>query len=508
MDTSAQVWVLGAGSMGSGIAQVAALAGHPVCLYDTHPAAVERGIAAIRADLDGAVTRGRLGADQRDAALARIRPCDLLEDGAGSAIVVEAIIEDLSAKQQLLRAVEAVAAADALLLTNTSSISVTAIASALQCPQRVAGWHFFNPPARMKLVEIIPGMRTTPEVVQTLRDLTAAWGKTPVVAPNAPGFIVNRVARPFYAEAWRLLAERAAPAEAIDALARQAGGFALGPFALMDLIGHDVNLAVTRSVFEATGFDPRYAPHLGQQELVRAGRLGRKSGSGVYTYGAGAAGAPAPATVEPAGTFPVVRHAPDLRLLEPLRARLQAAGVTLEPDPSLPHDTLAVGGSIVALTDGRTAAHRARVVRNGDFAPGFILLDLALDFATAPLLGATASGDAQAHLPLFAAALGAAGVKLVELADVAGLVVMRTVCALVNEAADLASWNVVAPADIDLAMRLGTAYPRGPLVWGESLGAPLVRTVLSNLFAHYGDPRYRIAPRLSAAFWNGDPIDV
>lgn len=499
-----RVWVLGAGSMGGAIAQLAAQAGHDVCLYDAQPQALERALAAIAADLDAAVGRGRLNPDQRRQVLDRIRPSADLDDGRGSAIVIEAIVEDLGAKQELLRRVESLVGDDALLLSNTSSLSVTAIAATLARPQRAAGWHFFNPAVRMKLVEIIPGMQTDPALVDALRALSQTWGKTAVVAPNVPGFIVNRVARPYYAESWRLLAERAAPAPAIDALLRQAGGFALGPFELMDLIGHDVNLAVTQSVFQGTGFDPRYAPSLIQQELVRAGRLGRKTGHGVYRHGADAPSTQGVATTSPAAAVPVVRHAPDMGLLAPLVERLRTAGIGLEQDPRLLQETLAVGTSNVALTDGRTAAHRA----GAQAGRGLILLDLALDFARAPLLGATASAAGRSDLALLAAALHVAGVRLVELADVAGLVVTRVVGTLVNEAADLASWNAVRAADIDLAMQLGTAYPRGPLAWGQSLGAQRVHALLRHLFDHYGDARYRIAPRLSEACWSGAALDA
>ncbi len=499
-----RVWVLGAGSMGAGIAQLAAQVGHAVCLYDTRQPALEHALSAIGADLDGTVSRGKMPLEQRHAVFERIQVSTDIEFGRGSGIVIEAIIEDLVAKQELLGRVEALVADDALLLSNTSSLSITAIAAALHRPQRVAGWHFFNPAVRMKLVEIIPGMQTDPSLVQTLRALSQAWGKTPVVAPNGPGFIVNRVARPYYAEAWRLLAEGAAPAAAIDALLRQCGSFALGPFELMDLIGHDVNLAVTDSVFRSTGYDSRYAPALTQQELVRAGRLGRKSGNGVYHHGDGATTMPEVETVKPATAVPTVRYAPVLKSLAPLVDRLRQAGVALVSDPQLPEDALAVGDATVMLTDGRIAAQRAAK----ESRPALILLDLALDFARTPLLGASATSAARPDLAALAAALAQTGVKLVELADVAGLVVARIVATLVNEAADLASWNAVRAADIDLAMQLGTAYPRGPLAWGQVLGAARVHALLHNLFDHYGDFRYRAAPRLSAARWTGVALDA
>lgn len=504
MTARSRVWVLGAGSMGAGIAQLAAQAGHAVCLYDTRAPALERALSAIAADLDGAVSRGKLSPEQRQAIFERIQPTNDIESGRGSGIVIEAITEDLSAKQELLGSVQAFVADDALLLSNTSSLSITAIAAALHRPQRVAGWHFFNPAVRMKLVEIIPGLQTDSSVVETLRTLSQEWGKTPVVAPNGPGFIVNRVARPYYAEAWRLLAEGAAPAAAIDALLRQCGGFALGPFELMDLIGHDINLAVTESVFRSTGYDSRYAPALMQQELVRAGRLGRKSGNGVYQYRDGATTVPEVEATKPANVLPMVRYAAVLKSLAPLVDRLRQAGVALVLDPLLPEDALGVGAATVVLTDGRIAAQRAAE----ESCPSLILLDLALDFASTPLLGACATDAARSDLAVLAAALAMTGLKLIELADVAGLVVARIVAMLVNEAADLASWNAVRAADIDLAMRLGTAYPRGPLAWGRTLGPARVHALLHNLFDHYGDFRYRAAPRLSAARWTGAALDA
>ena len=227
---------------------------------------------------------------------------------AGCGLAVEAIIEKLDAKKALFAQLEALLGERAVLATNTSSISITAVAQGLQHPERVIGWHFFNPVTRMKLVEVIRGVETDPALAQAMHALSKAWGKTSVDAPNAPGFIVNRVARPYYAEALRLLAERIAAPEAIDRLLREAGGFAMGPFELIDLIGADVNLSVTESVFAATAWDSRYAPNIIQQELVRAGRFGRKSGRGFYDYRDGAK-PPRPAVVAPAALPPGVHPA-------------------------------------------------------------------------------------------------------------------------------------------------------------------------------------------------------
>jgi 3-hydroxybutyryl-CoA dehydrogenase len=486
------VAVIGAGSMGAGIAQLAAQSGHAVRLHDAQAGAAAAALTRIGADLDGAVKRGKLDAAERDAVHGRITVADSIAALAGCGLVVEAIVEKLEVKRQVFAQLEAALGPDAVLATNTSSISITAVAQGLQRPQRLIGWHFFNPATRMKLVEVIAGVETDPALVPALHALSKAWGKTSVDAPNAPGFIVNRVARPYYAEGLRLLAERIAPAPAIDRLMREAGGFALGPFELMDLIGLDVNLSVSESVFQATAYDPRYAPHLIQQELVRSGRFGRKSGRGFYAYGKDVA-APVVATVAPADGNGTLDVAAEAGLLAPLVERLLGAGVHIVRRTDLPAETLAIGDLRIALTDGRTAAQRSADSDSG----ALILLDLARDFSTTTTLGATASPAAAARLPALAGLLQAAKIALIELDDVAGLALMRIVCCLANEGADVMTWTGTTAKDIDTSMVLGTAYPMGPLAWADALGAARVATVLANLQTHYGEVRYRRAPRLA-----------
>ncbi|MGV7209407.1 3-hydroxyacyl-CoA dehydrogenase [Oxalobacteraceae bacterium A2-2] len=279
------VGVVGSGAMGAGIAQVAAASGHTVRLYDQRPEAVDRALADIGRAYGKLVEKQRMGAAEAQAALARLLPAVRLADLADAAMVVEAIVEKLEAKHALFSELETVVADDCLLATNTSSISVTAIAAGLRRPERVVGMHFFNPVPLMALVEVVSGLATEAAVAATVHDTATAWGKTPVHAQSTPGFIVNRLARPFYAEGWRLLSERAGDAATIDAVMRETGGFRMGPFELMDLIGHDVNFSVTESVFNACFHDPRFTPSVLQRELVNAGFLGRKSGRGCYAYG-------------------------------------------------------------------------------------------------------------------------------------------------------------------------------------------------------------------------------
>ena len=287
------VGVIGAGAMGSGIAQVAAAAGHRVILGDVNPAAVAKGRASIAKSVARQVELGRMDPTPAAALQARIADAGDLAGGyaafAECGLVIEAVAEDLSVKRALFAALERVVRDDCMLATNTSSLSVAAIASACTRADRVVGIHFFNPAPVMPLVEIVPAITTAPEVGDAARALVAEWGKTVVVASDTPGFIVNRIARPFYSESLRQLEEGIADAATIDWAMREIGGFRMGPFELMDLIGNDVNYAVTMSVFEAFFFDPRFRPALTQRRLVEAGRFGRKSGRGYYDYADGVA---------------------------------------------------------------------------------------------------------------------------------------------------------------------------------------------------------------------------
>jgi 3-hydroxybutyryl-CoA dehydrogenase len=290
------VGVLGAGTMGAGIAQVAATAGHPVHLMDASASAIERARTDLRRLLDRQVAKNRLSTTDADAIFGRVSfhagtdPAPFAPAG----IVIEAIIEQLEAKRQAFLRIEQVVSPATLLATNTSSLSVTAVAGALVHPERVVGIHFFNPAPLMPLVEVVPGHRTSPTVTDAAAALVRRWDKTVVIARDTPGFIVNRVARPFYGEALRILEEQIADAATVDWAMREIGGFRMGPFELMDLIGNDVNFSVTRSVFEAFFGDPRYRPSITQQRMVEAGLLGRKSGRGYFSH---AADAPPPEPV-------------------------------------------------------------------------------------------------------------------------------------------------------------------------------------------------------------------
>lgn len=278
------VAVIGAGAMGSGIAQVAATAGHPVALVDAVTGAVEEAVARIIASLQRQEAKGRISSAQLEEIVERITPVESVAGLPPCGLVVEAVREDLETKRALFTRVAASQPADAILATNTSSLDITAIAAGIPGPGRVIGLHFFNPPAAMRLVEVVGGAESAAEVLEAATELVRAWGKAPVRCTSTPGFIVNRVARPFYGEAQRMLMDGVADAATLDAAVRSAG-FRMGPLELTDFIGQDVNLAVGTSVWEQTGRDPRYEPTALQQQLVAAGHLGRKSGQGVYRYG-------------------------------------------------------------------------------------------------------------------------------------------------------------------------------------------------------------------------------
>ncbi len=486
LPTTRAVGVIGAGTMGAGIAQVAAAAGHPVVLFDTASGAVERGIGQTAAGLDKLVARGRMQAGDRDALLERIRPADNIEQLAGCALVIEAVVEKLEIKQDLFRALEDICRDDTILATNTSSLSVTAIGAALSRPGRLVGMHFFNPAPIMKLVEVVSGLDTDAGVAARVFDTATAWGKHAVHARSTPGFIVNRVARPFYGEALRLLEERAADIAVLDRVMRDAGGFRMGPFELMDLIGIDVNYAVSCSVYDAFYQDPRFVPSLEQKQRVDAGRLGRKSGHGFYDYDGQAD--TARATPAPPADAPPSVAAGDLPdFAAPLLERIAASGIAVDRDDDA-MGIIRVPGAVLAVTDGRTATRRAVEDVHDDL----VLVDLCLDYGAATSVAVAASMNAgPAALRAITGLLQAAGLAAYPVSDTPGLVVMRLVSMLANEACEAVLAGVCDAAGVDTAMKSGVNYPRGPLAWADAVGADTVLTVLNHLQQGYGSDRYR-----------------
>ena len=326
-----------------------------------------------------------------------------------------------------------------------------------------------------------------------------------MLASSTPGFIVNRCARPFYGEAWRLLSERAATPATIDAVMREAAGFRMGPFELMDLIGHDVNFAVTTSVWTACHGDPRYTPSVLQRELVDAGFHGRKTKRGIYDYTESAA-RPVAATAPTCAAPSRIVARGDLGIAAALTERIAKSGVVLETAPAdsrFPDGVLDVAGTLLAPTDGRTATARAKDIGVADL----VMFDLAGDYATCARLAiacADTCGDAARDWAI--GTLQSAGIAVSPIDDVAGLVVMRTVAMLANEAADAIMQGVASVQDVDVAMQKGVNYPRGPVEWADAIGVARVRNVLANLRNHYGEERYRISPLIERRHTSGRPL--
>jgi 3-hydroxybutyryl-CoA dehydrogenase len=491
------VLVVGAGIMGAGIAQTAAQAGHAVLLFDVREGAARDAKAKLAATFDSLVGKGKLTSEAAQTTLARIEPLNKIEGAANAGLVVEAIVENLDVKRALFKQLEGIVADDTILATNTSSISVTAIANGLQHPGRLVGMHFFNPAPLMKLVEVVSGLHTDPAIAETIFELGTQWGKTPVHAKSTPGFIVNRIARPFYAETLALLQEQAATPQVLDACIK-AAGFRMGPCELMDLIGHDTNFAVTNSVYEANFFDKRYVPSLVQKEMVDGGLFGRKSGRGFYRYPDGATALPVALHDAPATAREITVHG-DSAIADFLE---RAAAKALEPQgwgPARVRDSAWTGLSIdharLVLTDGRTAGEMAAVLGVQDVA----VFDRPLVLPAPPgsaLAFAVASRASAAWRTQADAWLAALGFAPLPVADAPGLVVARTVGMLINEAADAVQQGVCNEAAADAAMKLGVNYPRGPFEWLSQWSAREVIALLDALDHHYRGERYRASPWL------------
>ncbi|WP_151477218.1 3-hydroxyacyl-CoA dehydrogenase [Streptomyces albicerus] len=486
LDLAGPVAVVGTGTMGQGIAQVALVAGHPVRLYDAVPGRARSAAEAIGARIDRLVEKDRLTGAERDAARARLRPAESLSELADSGLVVEAVLERLDVKQQLMRELEEIVADDCLLATNTSSLSVTAIGGALRNPGRFVGLHFFNPAPLLPLVEVVSGFATDVTSATRAYEMARAWGKTPVACADTPGFIVNRIARPFYAEAFAVYEAQAADPATIDAILRESGGFRMGAFELTDLIGQDVNESVTRSVWEAFFQDVRFTPSLAQRRLVESGRHGRKTGHGWYDYGDDGE-RPEPHTAEKVRPPAYVVAEGDLGPASELLALIREAGIQVREDEE-DHGTRLVlpSGGQLALADGQTAVEFRDVV----------YFDLALDYRRATRIALSHSQDTQTQTLAEATGLfQALGKDVSVIGDVPGLIVARTVARIVDLAHDAVAKGVATEEDIDTAMRLGVNYPLGPFEWSRRLGRSWAYDVLDDL--HMRDPSGRYAPSLA-----------
>ena len=480
--------IAGAGAMGRGIAQIAAQAGIRVLLFDLAPGAAAKAQEAIAATLAGLAAKGKLAPEAAEAAAARIEAAAGLESFANCQVVVEAIVEKLEAKRDLFRQLEHIVGERCILASNTSSLSVTEIAAALRLPGRVAGFHFFNPVPLMKVVEVVDALLTEPWAGDALTALARRLGHTPVRAKDTPGFIVNHAGRGYVTEALRLLGENVAEFHVIDAILRGAVGFRMGPFELLDLTGLDVSQPVMESIYRQYYEEPRYRPSALAAQRLAGGLLGRKSGRGFYAYEGGKPQAfalpPVPSARPPRVWVSDARP----ELAARVGALVDRLGGALEKSRS-PQD-----GDLVVVTPlGEDAS--ACVAREGlDPARSVALdalfgLDAHRTLMTTPLTSAAARDEAHG---LF----GADGVPVSVVRDSAGLVAQRVVAHIVNIGCDIAQQAIASPEDIDRAVALGLAYPKGPLAMGDAVGAATVLAILDNLQALSGDPRYRASPWL------------
>lgn len=494
--------VVGAGTMGAGIAQLAAANGCEVLLFDLSADALEQAMTKMMASLDKLVARGKFTADEVSALRQRIALVTDLSALAGADIVIEAIVEDLAIKRKLFAELETLVSQDTVLASNTSSLSISALAQGMAQPERFVGMHFFNPAPVMKLVEVVAGIDSEPSRIAAVKELAASWGKVAVVAKSTPGFIVNRVARPYYAEALRLTEEGFGEPAKIDAVLTACGGFRMGPFTLMDLIGHDVNYAVTSSVHQAFYGDSWFTPSLVQKDLVDAGHLGRKTGKGFFSYGDGSAFAVDPKAFchRPGdAAIGLVQLSEHEGALAPLFTRIRAAYPSADTchGEELPAIQLDHQLGIV-FADGRTAAQLQDSTSNVHRA--VMVVDLAADYsATSWLHLACSSAVTAADRDLAAGFFAALGVSVIYGADSPGLTVLRTVAMLANLGFDAVHKGVCTMKDVDEAMRFGVNYPKGPIQWAKDVGLDHIRATLGHIKAAYQDDRYRQSLLLSAA---------
>ena len=485
-----QVGVVGAGAMGQGIAQMAVQAGTQVRLLDAAEGAAAKAIAAIHTQWQKGLEKGRLTADQVSLWQQRLLAAKALPDLFDSDLVIEAVVENPTVKESLFQALEQGLSNHAVIATNTSSLSVTALAASLKHPARFAGLHFFNPVPLMKVVEVIPGLATAPEVCDQLTQLVQAMGHQAVRAKDTPGFIVNHAGRAYGTEALRTVSEGVADFATIDAILKDQVGFKLGPFELMDLTALDVSHPVMESIYHQYYEEPRYRPSVITAQRLAGGWLGKKTQRGFYDYSGGVmqvAPLPAPPKVE---TFPPVwvssraaRRADLLQLLKNLDARIETSSA---PSPEALCLVAPLGFDVTTCA----------IVERLDPARTLGIDMLMPDAATRRRVLAVNPATRLDFRDAAHALLARDGKAVSVIGDSGGFVTQRVLAQIVNIASDICQQRICTPQDLDLAVHLGLGYPKGPLALGDTLGADSLLEVLFNMQTVYGDPRYRPSPWL------------
>ncbi len=484
------VGIIGAGAMGRGIAQIAAQAGSLVKLFDTRAEAVSEALQAISEQWAKLRDKGRLTAEALAENRSRLLGANALSDLSDCNLVVEAIIERIDVKKTLFAELEGLLSPKAVLATNTSSLSVTAIAAGLRHPQRFAGFHFFNPVPLMKVVEVIAGLKTDPGVCDQLADFARHMGHTPVQAQDTPGFIVNHAGRGYGTEALRIVGEGVADFATIDRILKDQGGFKLGPFELMDLTALDVSHPVMESIYRQYYEEPRYRPSVITAQRLAGGVVGKKVGEGFYRYENGMAqAAPEPAAPLVAEMPPVwvspraSRRVELLQLLKDLNARIETGS---SPSPSALTIVAPLGFDVTTVA----------VVERLDPART-VGIDLLVDDAATKRRVLATNPATRVDMRNAAHALFARDGKAVSvIRDSGGFVTQRVVSTIVNIASDMCQQRICSPNDLETAVTLGLGYPLGPLAMGDRYGPTNILEVLFNMQTVYGDPRYRPSPWL------------
>ena len=472
--------VAGTGTMGRGIAQVLAQCGARTLVFDAQPGAARKARESIGQSLGKLVEKGRLPGAEMEKTLQRIEIADSLEGLAPAHLVVEAIVEDLAAKRQLFSALEKVVKDDCILASNTSSLSVTAMAAACKRPGRVAGYHFFNPVPVMKVVEVVDGTLTEPWAGDALTALARRFGHTPVRCKDTPGFVVNHAGRAFVPEALRILSEGIADFATIDRILVDAAGFRLGPFGLMDLVGLDVAHAVMKSMYEQYFEEPKYRPSFLAEPRVAAGLLGRKTGRGWYRYGKDGAAETTPEPSPPTYLPRPVWAVPELKEL------LVALGAKPELKPS---------AEAICFVAPLGADATTTALELGLDPQRTVAVDPLFGFAKRRTLMQTPVTRRDA-VQVAHALLASDGVPVCVINDSPGFVAQRVVAHIVNVGCDIAQMRIATPEDLDRAVTLGLGYPRGPLAMGDALGPKRILAVLEAMHDFYQEPRYRPSPWL------------
>lgn len=480
--------VVGTGLMGRGIAQIAAQSGVMVRLHDARTGAAEEARNALAQTFTKLAEKNKISTTEAENATGRIGIADTLEQLASCHIIIEAIVENLDAKRGLFQQLESIVGDGCLLATNTSSLSVTAIAAGCKQPERVGGFHFFSPVPLMKIVEVIDGVMTAPWVGNTLTQLAKRMGHTPVRAKDTPGFIVNHAGRGFGTEALRILGESITDITVADAILRQAGGFRMGPFELLDLTGLDVSHPVMESIYDQYYQEPRFRPSPITRQRLAAGLLGRKTGRGFYTYQDGRA-APPPAHSIPARTeTPVWISSRNPEAATKVRALLEAVNTPLENGSSSSKNAVCI--VLPVGEDATTAALQEGLDPARTLALDPLYLEGHRTLMRTPLTRPDMRDAAWAHF-----AADQTPVSVIN--DSPGFIVQRVVATIVNIGCDIAQQSIASPEDIDRAVTLGLGYPKGPLAMGDAIGAKTILEILDALYAFYRDPRYRPSPWLT-----------